>query len=446
MNLESVLATFEDKVVNPLGISKIRNAVIGKGYISGLKALVSVLKIPKPTVLSGKGSSQKLAESMSSFGLRKTLVVTDRPLYDLGVIDPVLQALEKNGSNYELFTEVKPDPTFDVVEKGLARYRAASCDSVLAVGGGSSIDSAKVIALAASNEVAPQKLVGILKGKKACAPFFVIPTTAGTGSEVTIAAVISDSDTHQKEMVIDTKVVPLMAALDPELMKGLPAPITAATGMDALTHLVEAYLSTMANEEVSYYSKAGVKLVFDNLAKACSNGRSLVARENMALASFYGGLTINISGLGYVHAFAHQLGARYHLPHGLANAKVLPHVLRFNLLHTTDKLAQLADAIGVASPKASALENAEAFIEAVEGLAITVGIDPMVAELELKDFAAIRRAAFKEANSTYAVAAYMSASDAHTVLLGLSKGKASTPVSSKSGSGAAKLKRKKAVA
>lgn len=421
MSLETILAQFEEKVVNPLGVSKAKNKLLGFGYISGLKALVTVLNIPKPTVLTGKNSSLKLCESIAGFGLKKTLIMTDKPLYDLGILEPILQSLEKNGAAYELFTEVEPDPTFSVVEAGLARYRAHNCDSVLAIGGGSSIDAAKVVALAASNQVAPQKLVGLLKGKVASSPFFCIPTTAGTGSEVTIGAVISDNSTHQKELVIDTKVVPLMAALDPELMKGLPPAITAATGMDALTHLVEGFLSTMANEESSYYSKAGIRLVFENLPKAYRSGKGIVARENMALASFYGGLTINLAGLGYVHAFAHQIGARYGLPHGLANAKVLPQVLRFNLPHTIPRLAELADALDLMDKRCSDKEKAVAFIEAVEALIVSVGIDLEVKELQLKDFAAIRRAAFKEANSTYAVPAYMSAEDGNQLLLRLAK-------------------------
>jgi len=339
----------------------------------------------------------------------------------MGLLEPVLRALESNYAQFEIFTGVLPDPSFSVVEAGLKAYRAANCDSVLAIGGGSSIDAAKVIALAASNEVAPRKLIGLLKGKKGSAPFFCIPTTAGTGSEVTIGAVISDDVSHQKELVIETKIVPLMAALDPALMTGLPSHITAATGIDALTHLIESFLSTMANDESSYYSKAGIKLVFENLPAAVKKGRSLKARENMALASFYGGLTINLAGLGYVHAFAHQLGARYGIPHGLANAKVMPGVLRFNLQSCEEKLAELSNMLGLTSPTLSAEVRASAFVDAVEELITSVGIDLNVAPLQLKDFPSIRRAAFKEANETYAVPAYMSVKDAENLLLGLNK-------------------------
>jgi alcohol dehydrogenase class IV len=422
MDFSSLSAQVDEHVITRLGMSRAKNKVLGTGYIAGLKALVKVLNIPKPTVLTGKDSSIKLCESIANFGLKNTLIVTDKPLYDLGVLDVMLKTLDKMGAKYTLFLDVEPDPTFSVVEKGLVAYRSSNCDSVLAVGGGSSIDAAKVIALAASNGVDPKKLVGILKGKKASAPFFCVPTTAGTGSEVTIGAVISDTTTHSKEIVIDTKVVPLMAALDPVLMKGLPPAITAATGMDALTHLVESFLSTLANEESNYYSKAGIKLVFENLPKAFKTGSNVAARENMALASFYGGLTINLAGLGYVHAFAHQLGARYRIPHGLANAKVLPHVLAFNKEHASSQLAELAELIGVVKPGSTELENAQAFIDAVKSLIQGLNIDASVRDLQLKDFPEIRQAAFKEANSTYAVPAYMSAAEADALLLSVSKG------------------------
>jgi len=422
MNLESLLARVENDVINPLGMSRAKNKLIGTGHIAALKALTTILPIPKPTVLTGQGSSIKLCESIRSFGLTKTLIVTDRPLYELGLLDSILSTFDKQSASYSLFADVEPDPTFGVVERGLAQFRADNCDSVLAVGGGSSIDAAKVIALAASNAVEPKRLIGVLKGRKAAVPFFCIPTTAGTGSEVTIGAVVSDQATHKKELVIDTKLVPLMAALDPSLMKGLPPFITAATGMDALTHLIESFLSTLANDESRYYSKAGIKLVFDNLPKAFKSVGGLKARENMALASFYGGLTINIAGLGYVHAFAHQIGARYKLPHGLANAKVLPYILEFNLAKCAEQLAELSDLLELTEQSASETVKATAFVDAVKDLIHSLGIDARVPELEPKDYNSIRREAFKEANATYAVPVYMSATEAKQLLIELSKG------------------------
>ena len=263
-------------------------------------------------------------------------------------------------------------------------------------------------------------MVGILKGKKPSAPFFAIPTTAGTGSEATIGAVISDSVTHKKELVIDTKIVPLVAALDPELMKGLPAPITAATGMDALTHLIESFLSGMANTESDYYARSGIQMVFENLPKVCKRGNNMKGREKMALASYYGGLTINIAGLGYVHAFAHQLGAKYKIPHGESNAKVLPYVLEFNKEACEDRLAELAKCIGVGNRYDTNEKLASLFIDSVKNLIAEVGIDPTIPQIKRGDFDDITRNAFKEANSTYAVPKYMSYDEAMMMLENIS--------------------------
>ena len=340
------------------------------------------------------------------------LIVTDAGLYKLGLLDPIIEQLKASSMSYSLFTEVQPDPTFDVVEEGLKQYRADDCDSVLAVGGGSSIDAAKVIALAASNNVEPKQLVGILKGRKPSAPFFAIPTTAGTGSEATIGAVISDSVTHKKELVIDTKIVPLVAALDPDLMMGLPAPITAATGMDALTHLIEAYLSGMANDESDYYARSGIQMVFENLPIAYKRGNVIKAREKMALASYYGGLTINIAGLGYVHAFAHQLGVKYGIPHGEANAKVLPYVLEFNKVACAGRMAEISQFLGLSGKGESEKHQAEKLIHAVKGLISGLNIPATIPQISKADYSSIIQQAFKEANSTYAVAKYMSYDEA----------------------------------
>ncbi|TNC82439.1 MAG: alcohol dehydrogenase [Oleiphilus sp.] len=419
MNVPELLDDVETRLVKKLRLSRLKNKIVGKGYITGLRALVAFLNIPKPTIFMSKGASIRLCETISQFGLNRALIVTDAMLHKIGVLDNILAELDKQGMAYSLFTEVEPDPTFDVVEAGLRQYRRDDCDCVLAIGGGSSIDAAKVVALAATNEVEPAELVGILKGKKPSAPFFAIPTTAGTGSEATIGAVISDKETHKKELVIDTKIVPLVAALDPDLMKGLPAPITAATGLDALTHLVEAYLSGMANAESDYYARSGIQMIFENLPKACKQGSVVKAREKMALASYYGGLTINIAGLGYVHAFAHQLGAKFRIPHGESNAKVLPHVLEFNKGCCEGRMAELARMLGLGQKGDSESRLAQAFIDAVRKLIEQVGIDPKVKQLSPRDFNPIIAAAFKEANSTYAVPKYMSFEDAEKVLLGL---------------------------
>tara|TARA_R110002049_G_scaffold2368_3_gene17407 strand:+ start:5216 stop:6484 length:1269 start_codon:yes stop_codon:yes gene_type:complete len=412
MQVPKIVDELEARIINTLKLSRFKNQIVGKGYVTGLKAVTYLLNIPKPTIFMSRGASLKLCETVSQFGLKKILIVTDAGLFKLGLLDPIIKQLEDSSMSYSLFTDVLPDPTFDVVEAGLKHYRANNCDSVLAIGGGSSIDAAKVIALAASNDVEPRQLVGILKGKKPSAPFFAIPTTAGTGSEATIGAVISDSVTHKKELVIDTKVVPIVAALDPDLMKGLPPAITAATGMDALTHLIEAYLSGMANTESDYYARSGIQMIFENLPQAYKRGSVIKAREKMALASYYGGLTINIAGLGYVHAFAHQLGAKYGLPHGEANAKVLPYVLEFNKEASASRMAEIARFLGLSKLGENEKHQAEKLIHAVKALISELNIAPTVPEIKKEDYSSIIQHAFKEANSTYAVAKYMSYDEA----------------------------------
>tara|TARA_R110002073_G_scaffold53838_1_gene138583 strand:+ start:36116 stop:37384 length:1269 start_codon:yes stop_codon:yes gene_type:complete len=416
MHIPKIVDELETKIINTLKLSRFKNQLVGTGYVTGLKAVTYLLNIPKPTIFMSRGASLSLCETVSQFGLNRVLIVTDKALYDLGLLDAILEQLKASSMQFSLFTDVLPDPTFKVVEAGLKHYRAENCDSVLAIGGGSSIDAAKVIALAASNNVEPRQLVGILKGKKPSAPFFAIPTTAGTGSEATIGAVISDSVTHKKELIIDTKVVPLVAALDPDLMKGLPAPITAATGMDALTHLIEAYLSGMANEESDYYARSGIQMVFENLPQVYKRGNLIKAREKMALASYYGGLTINIAGLGYVHAFAHQIGAKYGIPHGEANAKVLPYILELNKHASAERMAQIASFLGLNSLGDSNKHLADKLIHAVKELIVQINIKPSIPQIEREDYNDIIRQAFKEANSTYAVAKYMSYDEAVLLL------------------------------
>lgn len=396
--------------------SRLKNKIVGTAYITGLKSVSKILNIPKPSVFIGKNSSINLCESAAQFGLNKILIVTDKALYNMGMLDNILKSFEQSGIEYSLFTDVLPDPTFDVVNSGLDQYINDNCDSVLAIGGGSSIDAAKVIALSATNGQKPIELAGLFKGKKPAAPFFTIPTTSGTGSEATIGAVISDSETHNKELVIDTKMVPLLAALDPELTKGLPSAMTAATGIDALTHLVEAYLSEMATDESDYYARSGIQMIFNSLPTVYEQGGNLQAREKMALASYYGGLTINIAGLGYVHAFAHQLGSKYRIPHGLANSIVLPHILEFNKKAKKERLADLARTLGLGERYDVDSVLADKFIEAVKTLIKSLGIDPEQKHVQAKDVDSIIAAAFKEANSTYAVPKYMSYSDAKALL------------------------------
>lgn len=231
-----------------------------------------------------------------------------------------------------------------------------------AIGGGSSNDSAKIIATLATNNVEISSLVGFGRARADLPPLYAIPTTSGTGSEATLGAVITNGASHEKLIMSDNKMLPLAAALDPALMLGLPVHITAATGMDALTHGIEAYIGTWNRGTAKEFGRKAVKLVFDNLRQACSDGGNANVRQNMATASFYGGVAINQVNVGSVHAIAHQLGGKYGIAHGLANAMVLPHLLEYSLPLAAPSLARLAVAAGVAVAGNSEQDNASLFI------------------------------------------------------------------------------------
>jgi len=379
-----------------------------KNLQKALKVVVKNLPFPKPTLFSGPNSSLQLCEALSQMGAKNILLVTDAMLVKIGLLDNITKKLDELGVTYVIYDGVKPDPTYDQVEEGLAVLKENNCEAVLAVGGGSSIDAAKIICARATNNKPIKKLAGMFKVFKAILPLYAIPTTAGTGSEVTVAAVVSDPVTHEKQPVMDPKIVPMMAALDGTLMTGLPAGITAATGMDALTHAVEAYLSANNIPETDAYALAATRLIMENLPKVFKQGDDLDARQNMALASYYAGLAFTKAGVGYVHAIAHNFGALYQTPHGLANSIVLPYVLDYSKEVVISRLAKLAEASGLKTGKESEDQLAQKFINRVRSLCKELGIPPVLEDLRQEDIPYISRNALKEAHFTYAVPKYMS--------------------------------------
>jgi alcohol dehydrogenase class IV len=380
-------------------------------------AVTRLVPIPQPLLLVGPGAALRLAAAVADFGHRRVLVVSDAQLAGLGLLAPLTDALAAAGCAVEVYAEVEPDAPIPVVERGLALMKRQRCDAVLAVGGGSVIDAAKVIALAAANRKPLRDLAGYFRALHGPVPIYAVPTTAGTGSEVTVAAVISDPAAQRKLVVADTRIVPDMAALDPTLMTGLPPAVTAATGMDALTHAVEAYISQWATPATDRLALAAVGMVFANLPRACAHGSDLHAREQMALASTYAGMAFTRANVGNVHAIAHQLGARYHTPHGLANAIVLPHVLRFSLEPAAPRLAALARRIGIAAADdADDATLAARFVDAVQGLGERVGIARTLAALQEADIPALAQAACHEADFNYPVPRVMSRDDCAALL------------------------------
>ena len=370
-----------------------------------MEPVVKLVPQPRPVVFVGPDAALRLCRMIGEFGFRRVLIVTDAVLVKLGLVGPLRDELTARGIDVAVFDGILPDPTYPVVRQGHAAAVAHGSEAVLAVGGGSSIDAAKVIAAMVTSRKAPEKLLGFFRLSAPTLPLFVVPTTAGTGSEVTIAAVLTDPLRHEKAAVVDPRIVPVAAALDAKLMQGMPPHITAATGMDALTHAVEAYLNTWPTAETAFHAVSTVRLVFANLPRAYANGADLEAREAMALASFYGGLAFTKAYVGYVHAFSHKIGGIYGVPHGQANAITLPYVLDFikDAPHAEARLAELAVAIGAGTTDEPRADLAQRFVDRVRQLNRAVGIPEKLVPLLPKDIPEIARAAMIEANRDYPV-------------------------------------------
>jgi len=377
-----------------------------------------LVAIPRPTAFVGAGSALRLCTMIGQSGARRVLIVTDAVLVKLGLIEPIQRALELQGIDVAVHDGITPDPTYPVLQAGLAAARAHRSDAILAVGGGSAIDAAKVIDAMLVSGKPPEKLIGVLKVGKPMLPLYAIPTTAGTGSEVTVAAVVSDPVKHTKAAVIDPKLVPAATALDPTLMRGMPQPITAATGMDALTHAVEAYVNRWPHAETSFHCLAATRMIFANLPRAYADGDDLEAREGMAVAAFYAGLAFTKAYVGYVHAFSHKIGGMYGVPHGLGNAITLPYVLDFlkDEPGARQRLADLAVAIGAGAASEGPQALAQRFVDRVRELNRTVGIPDKIEALRSADVAEIAQAAMIEAYRDYPVPKNMSLPEAEALL------------------------------
>lgn len=372
-----------------------------------LKISTKILRFRQPELFSGPGASLALCEAIARSGVKKLLVVSDAMLVKIGLLQPMLDKLKALDVQTVLYDGVQPDPTIEQIETGLALLKRERCTAILAIGGGSSMDAAKVIAARATNPHKVAWMAGLMRIIFKPMPLYVVPTTAGTGSEVTVAAVVSDPANMRKFAIMDTSLVPIGAALDGQLMTGLPPAITAATGMDALTHAVEAYISRNAMTDTDAEALAATQLIMENLPRAMANGADLEARQNMAVASYKAGVAFTKAGVGYVHAISHNFGARYHVPHGLANAIVLPYVLDYSKPACTQRLAELADAAGLKRGGESAAELADKFISHIRHLNETFKIPTKVEKLKASDIPAITDAALKEAHWTYAVPRYM---------------------------------------
>lgn len=346
-----------------------------KFYLLMLRLMAPLMPGSAHVAFVGSGSSGRLCRHIATLAPRKVLIVTDKPLRDLGIAEQATVALTEAGVSCAWYDGVLPDPTYEQVDAGLAVLRAEGCDVVLAVGGGSAMDCAKIIAARATSDEDPHRWgEGPGKVKHEPLPIYAIPTTAGTGSEGTGGAVVKDAATLQKSVISGPGLLPKLTALDPALMLGLPPHITAATGMDALTHAIEAYIGVWERGNRLADGRAAVKLVFQHLPTAFRDGGNVEAREGMALAAYYGGMAINQVNVGSVHAIAHQVGGRYGIPHGLANALILPHVLEYCREEAENRLAELAVLIGAGEEGEPAAQLSHKFIAAVRDLRTEVGI------------------------------------------------------------------------
>ncbi|MGP7732841.1 L-threonine dehydrogenase [Oceanimonas smirnovii] len=349
--------------------------------------------------LIGDGALEQAVNHVSESGFSHALIVTDKPLVELGYAGQLQQALAAKDINASIFDGVQANPTTGNVEAGLAILNKNQCDFVISLGGGSPHDCAKAIALVASNGGDIRDYEGVDKSARPQLPLVSINTTAGTASEITRFCIITDENTHIKMAIVDKHVTPVLSVNDPFLMKNMPASLTAATGMDALTHAVEAYVSTAANPITDACAIKAINLISDNLANAVENGSNMEARNNMAYAQLLAGMAFNNASLGYVHAMAHQLGGFYDLPHGVCNAVLLPHVQRFNSRVAAVRLTEVAAALGEEVQGLSPEQGADRCIAAIERLARQVGIPAGLRDLKVKeeDFAELASNAMKDA-------------------------------------------------
>lgn len=374
-------------------------------YQKAMKFASNFLNFRAPVLLKGEDSLLKIKDILNENKKQSVLLVSDAFLSSTDYFQELVEDLEKSNIKVSIFNKVIPNPTIGNIEEGLNIYKENKCDAIIAYGGGSPIDCAKGIAARATNPKRPlPKMKGLLKVKHKPAFLIAIPTTAGTGSEATVAAVISNAKTHEKYAINDPKLIPLYAVLDPKLLVSLPGKVTSTTGMDALTHAVEAYIGGSNTKATRKEAKEAVLLIKNNLLKSYQNSTDLEARNNMQIASYKAGLAFTRAYVGYVHAIAHTLGGMYGVPHGLANAVILPHVLRKFGSSCYTRLAELADYISLTDKEKTKKEKAEAFIDFIDELNAEMNIPNKIENvIQEKDLPIMVKRAIKEANPLYPV-------------------------------------------
>lgn len=358
----------------------------------------------KPKMITGRDSLKKLPAIIQKKGIKNVLLVTDPGISALGLHRQLVEWIREAGIHCTVYDKTVANPTIANVEEALTLYREHDCHAIIAFGGGSPMDCAKGVGARVAR---PRKKISSMRGElkilKPIPLLIAIPTTAGTGSETTLAAVLTNEKTHEKYAVNDFVLIPRYAVLDPVLTRGLPKHITAATGMDALTHAVEAYIGRSNTAETIEDSVSAVKLIFRNLEKAYRDGEDMEAREKMQKASFLAGAAFTRAYVGYVHAIAHSLGGEYGIPHGLANAVILPYVLDAYGSSIYIQLAELADIVRIGQEFEEDQAKAEAFIAEIRAMNRRMGLPEKLEGIREDDIDMLAKRAAREANPLYPV-------------------------------------------
>lgn len=374
-------------------------------FQAAFRMALPMLPYREPVII---GSCFGLGKVLEKEKARSVLIVTDKGIVRNGLVEPVETALRTNGISYMIYDDTQPNPTVKNVEEALRVYYNNNCNIIIAIGGGSAMDCAKAVgARVAYPKRTVNQLGGKLKVWRKLPTLIAIPTTAGTGSETTLAAMITDSDTHRKYAIMSFPVIPHYAVLDATLTYSLPPHLTASTGIDALTHAVEAYIGRSTTKETRKLALEATKLVFENVEKAYENGNNYVAREHMLHAAYKAGIAFSKSYVGYIHALAHSLGGKYGTPHGLANAVLMPYVLEAYGKRIHKKLHRLGIAAGVAAREDAPFVGATKFINAVKELNEHMGIPNKLSGIQKEDIDALAKHAEREANPLYPVPVLM---------------------------------------
>ena len=370
-------------------------------FQAAFRLALPVLPYREPEIIS---SCAELGDVLKKENATSVLVVTDKGIVNNGLLKPVEEALKLSNIGYVVYDDTLPNPTVINVEDALKMYHKNSCNAIIAIGGGSAMDCAKAVGARVTypNRTVNQ-LGGKLKAWRKLPTFIAIPTTAGTGSETTLAAMITDSKTHHKYAIMSFPIIPHYAVLDASLTYSLPSHLTATTGMDALTHAVEAYIGRSTTKETRRLALMAVKQIFDNIETAYKDGKNHKARENMLLAAYNAGIAFSKSYVGYIHAIAHSLGGRYGTPHGLANTVIMPYVLEAYGESVYKKLHKLGTAAGVCDETDSYETGAKKFIEAIKKLNKGMGIPDKLNGIKKEDISSLAKHAEKEANPLYPV-------------------------------------------